>query len=77
MDKFRFYIVDTYNGTVMGTNEETHARSCADEDEDLYVIDAESNLFITADGDVHIEELDEDPDEDPDDDDDNGDDDDD
>lgn len=50
--KFRFYITDVCEGVVEGTNEEAVATHFA-ENEDYFVIEAETGLWLQTDGTRH------------------------
>lgn len=47
--KFRFYILAAFSGVIFGTNSKERALELA-EDERNYVIDVESNMWMTYDG---------------------------
>lgn len=54
---FRYYITDTTNGEVKGTNEESIAKDFASS-EDYFVVDVQENLWLTENGTaVEIEEY--------------------
>ena len=42
---FHYYVVDTINGVVLGTDDEQKASDCA-KSEDYFVIDAWDNFFL-------------------------------
>lgn len=54
--KYRYYIVDLFDGCVKGTNDEKTARDFAIGDE-WYVIDTETGKWITGDEDMEIPEV--------------------
>ena len=57
MSKFRFYIADTFNGEVKGTNDEDVAKDIA-KSEDAFVVDTERGVWLLADGDeVEVKET--------------------
>lgn len=54
--KYRYYIVDLFDGCVKGTNDEKTARNfsiC----EEWYVIDTETGKWIVGDEDMEIPEI--------------------
>lgn len=51
--KWRYFIVDTLNGVITGTNNEETARDFAGS-EDYYVVDAKEGLWLDVDGSSHI-----------------------
>jgi predicted Fe-Mo cluster-binding NifX family protein len=55
--KFRFYITDTYDGCIKGTNDPEAARAFA-ECEDFFVVDTETGRWlVSAQDDVEIEDA--------------------
>jgi hypothetical protein len=50
MSKFRYYITETVNGDITGTNDEAVARDLA-KSEDNFVVDAETGQWLMADDD--------------------------
>lgn len=46
--KFRYYITDTFSGTIRGTNDSAVARELA-ECEDYFVVDADSGEWLVPD----------------------------
>lgn len=47
--KFRYYITDTMNGMVQGTDSQTVARDFANS-EDYFVVDSDTGLWLNASG---------------------------
>lgn len=54
--KFRFYITDLMDGCIKGTNDEAIARSCATS-EDMFVVDTETNMWLTTGEDSEVPEI--------------------
>ncbi len=54
--KFRFYITDTYSGSVVGTNDEQKAHDLS-ASEDFFVVDTQTGEWITTDGAVEVTEF--------------------
>jgi hypothetical protein len=56
--KFRFYITDTADGSIRGTNDELIARDYA-ESEDNFVVDTETGMWLQPDdGQEEVKEAD-------------------
>lgn len=55
--KFRFYVTDPFDGSLKGTNSEETARHFAECD-DFFVVDTETGMWLTSDGDFETESLD-------------------
>ncbi len=47
--KFKYYIIDLYDGAVKGTDDTELAKEAA-ECEDFYVVEADTGLWLLADG---------------------------
>jgi hypothetical protein len=55
--KFRYYVTDSLDGVVKGTNDSEVARSYADS-EDHFVVDSNTGVWLQTNGDiVGIEEI--------------------
>ena len=54
--KYRFYITDTFNGCISGTNLEEDAFNMAS-CEDYFVLDTLIDAWISTDGPVEIKEI--------------------
>lgn len=53
---FRFYVTDLFDGCIKGTNSEQVASDFAS-CEDYYVVDTETNQWLTSDGPQDIKEY--------------------
>lgn len=56
MAKFRYYITDTLDGVIKGTNDEDVARDLS-QSEDYFVVDTETGNWLGSDGVSPIEDM--------------------
>lgn len=54
--KFRFYITDTFEGSIEGTNDEEKARALSG-CEDFFVLDSEAGLWLSETGDIEVKDM--------------------
>lgn len=54
--KYKFYITDTFDGQVVGTNDEQKANEFS-QTEDFFVVDSEKGLWLTPEGKIEVKEL--------------------
>jgi hypothetical protein len=55
--KFKYYITDLFDGSIVGTNDETKARDYTVSD-DHFVVDAERGVWLLSDEEVPVKDLD-------------------
>jgi hypothetical protein len=51
--KFRYYVTNTFNGCIEGTNDAKEAKELVD-CEDFFVIDSEKGVWLTPDGEQKV-----------------------
>lgn len=54
--KFRFYVTDTFDGCIKGTDDESVAKDYA-QSEDFFVLDTQTGKWLSVEGSVEIKEA--------------------